>query len=211
MKYKQIVKRETKVMFLIVAVLLVIVLGVSYAMFMQVNDNTNNQIVNTGTLQIEYASSNGYISNNTYSELIPMADSDGLEQKGYEFSVKNTGSLPVTYSVYLYVNKNDYNSDKEASKVNGGLFEDLSYLKYNIQTNNDNNTEINKISDLENKTEDGIIKYKIYSGSVEVTENINTHKLKIWLDENIDASNIGKYVYLKLEVSGYVSGQEPEA
>ena len=103
MKYTKIIKKEIKVMVVVVVVLLLVVLGVSYALFMQVTDNTNNQVVTTGSLQIEYASTNGYIENDTYKELLPMSNDQGLLQSGYEFSVKNTGSLQVTYNVYLYV------------------------------------------------------------------------------------------------------------
>ena len=195
MKYLNIIKRETKVMIVIVILLLMVVLGVSYALFMQVTDNTNNQVVTTGTLQVEYASTNGYITGNTYNELLPMSNDLGLQQTGYEFSVKNTGNLPVTYNVFMYINYDSYNADKNSGAISGDLFEDLSLINYNLQTNSDANTEINKLSEQTNKEENGLRKYNIYSGSVESNNSINTHKLRIWLDEETDTTNIGKYIY----------------
>lgn len=209
MKYTKIIKRETKIMIMVVMVMIVIVLGVSYALFMQVTDNSNNQVVTTGTLQVEYASSNGYIINSSYKELIPMSNDKGLEQSGYSFSVKNTGSLPVTYKVYLYINETDYNNDVANKKISGELFRDMNSINYNIQTNKDGNNSISKISDMSVKNDSGISKYEIYTGTVKENNSMNSHILKLWLDDNLDDSNIGKYIYLKLEVASYITGQEP--
>lgn len=210
MKYTKIIKRETKIMIGIVVVLVVIVLGVSYSLFMQVNSNTNNQVVTTGTLQVEYASSNGFITNDTYKDIVPISNDAALTQKGYEFSVKNTGSLPVAYQVYLYVNKSDYEADKASGNVTGDLFEETGLIKFNLQTNSNGNNDINKLAEQMNKTENGMIKYRIYSGTIPENNSIDTHNLKIWLDEDMDTSYIGKNIYLKLEVNSYVNGQEPQ-
>lgn len=211
MKYTKIIKKEIKVMVVVVVVLLLVVLGVSYALFMQVTDNTNNQVVTTGSLQIEYASTNGYIENDTYKELLPMSNDQGLLQSGYEFSVKNTGSLPVAYNVYLYLNEEEYNKDVQAGTISGSLFEDLSLIHYNLQTNDDGNKDINILSEQTIKEEDGITKYILHSDEVSSkTNTINNHKLRIWLSEDVDVAEIGKYIYLKLEVTSYVKGQEPK-
>ena len=211
MKYTNIIKKEIKVMLVVVVILLVVVLGVSYALFMQVTDNTNNQVVTTGSLQIEYASTNGYIENDTYKELLPMSNDQGLLQSGYEFSVKNTGSLPVAYNVYLYVNEEEYNKDVQAGTISGSLFDNLSLIHYNLQTNDDGNKDINILSEQTIKEEDGIAKYILHSDEVSSkTNTINNHKLRIWLSEDIDVAEIGKYIYLKLEVTSYVKGQEPK-
>jgi len=209
MKYTKIIKKEIKVMIVVVVILLLVVLGVSYALFMQVTDNTNNQVVTTGSLQIEYASTNGYIENDTYKELLPMSNDQGLLQSGYEFNVKNTGSLPVAYNVYLYINEEEYNKDIEAGTISGSLFDNLSLIHYNLQTNDDGNTDINILSEQTIKEEDGITKYILHSDEVSSKTNaINNHKLRIWLSEDADVEEIGKYIYLKLEVTSYVKGQE---
>lgn len=209
MKYTKIIKRETKIMIAVVIVMLIVVLGVSYALFMQVTDNTNNQVITTGTLQVEYASSNGYITSDNYDELIPMSNDKGLLQKGYSFSVKNTGNLPVTYKVYLFINEDDYNNDKANKKVSGDLFSDLSLIKYNIETNKINDGEVKKVNEMPLDSSSGISKYEIYTGTVSSNASLNNHILRIWLDEDLDVSNIGKYIYLKLEVASYITGQEP--
>ena len=210
MKYLNIIKRETRIMIIVVIILLVVVLGVSYAMFMQVTDNTNNQVVTTGTLQVEYASSNGYIENETYKELIPMSNDQGLLQTGYEFSVKNTGTLPVTYQVFMYVNYEGFNEDKAAGKITGDIFEQTELIKFNLQKNDDGNKTVNKLSEHKIFKDGEIQKYVLSETTLENENDIDNYKLRIWLDEDVDLTNIGKYVYLKVEVSSYITGQEQE-
>ncbi len=213
MKYTSIVKRETKVMIGVIAILLIVVLGTSYALFMRVNSNSNNQVVTTGTLQVEYASENGYISSNEYTEIVPMSNNVALTKEGFQFSVKNTGNIPVTYQAFLYINYEAYEEDLAANKISGSLFDNLSLLKLNIKINDDNNTDILKLADIKTKKKENInnrevVKYQIYKGTINAND-INAHVLRLWMDEEADISEIGKYVYLKLDVSGYVEGQEP--
>ena len=206
MKFDTIVKKQTKKLILVVVILLVISLGVSYAFYMKVSSNTTDQVVTTGTLEINYGSSNGYINNNSYPDLMPMTDSEGITQTGYTFTVKNNGNLPVAYQVYLYVNEAGYNSDSPG----GTLLTDLSKLKYNLTTNSAQNTSSYRITDLASKEESGITKYKLKEEQVINSNQTNTHVLRLWLGDDIDSSLVGKYIYLKIEVQSYVNGQQQE-
>ena len=58
MNYKKLFKRETKVIAYVVIALTLIVIGTSYALFLQVNNNRDNQVVTAGSLVIEYAKGN---------------------------------------------------------------------------------------------------------------------------------------------------------
>ena len=202
MNYTKVIRRETKVMALVVAVLVILVTGASYAMFMRVNSGQNNQVVKTGDLRILYESTNGYINGNTYPEIMPLTNTEGLAQTGYNFSVENVGSLNATYAVYLYVDQAGYVSDNP----NGALFDDVNSIKLNLQKNSDGNTNVTTLGNQYKKEESGIDKYELYAG--DLNPNVkDTFKLKIWLDEKVDVEHIGKYVYLKLEVQGNVTGQ----
>lgn len=210
MKYTNIIKRETKVLVGVVIVLVVMVLGVSYSMFIQNKSSRDNQVVKVGTLQVEYSSRNGYITGGTYSEIVPKSDTTALGEASYDFSVKNTGTYSVTYNVYLFVNEEDFNKDKAAGKVSENLFNDLENLKYNIKTNSNNNSTVLAVGNQNFITENGIKKYKIAQSTLANKNDIDNHSLRLWLSENTSASEIGKYIYLKLEVASYVSGQEPQ-
>ena len=202
MNYTKVIKRETKVMAIVVAVLVVLVTGVSYSMFMKVNSSEGNEVVTTGDLRITYASTNGYINGNTYPEILPLTNTEGLAQTGYEFSVENTGSLASNYAVYLYVDSQGYQNDNP----NGALFDDVNSIKLNFKTNSAQNNNVTLLGYQYKKTEENIDKYELYSGTLS-TGATDTHTLKVWLDEKVDVEHIGKYVYLKLEVQGNVAGQ----
>ena len=206
MKYTKIIKRETKVMAVIVVVLLVLVLGASYALFLRVASSQNNQVVKTGTLQVSYDSTNGYLNGNTYPDLLPMSDENGLLQSGYSFSVKNTGNLKTEYTVYIYVDQESFDRDHSGES----LFADLNSLRYNFRVNSDTNTTVSTIGAQTKVTEDGIDKYELYTGSVEGTNSQNNHVFRVWLDPSMATSNIGKYVYLKLEVQSGVDTTLPK-
>ncbi|MBE6161734.1 MAG: hypothetical protein E7158_05915 [Firmicutes bacterium] len=206
MKFDRIVKKQTKTLTLVVVILLVLSLGISYAFYMKTSSNKTDQVVTSGTLEINYGSTNGYISNNSYPDILPMSDSEGLLQTGYTFTVKNNGNLPVAYQVYLYVNEAGYNQDSPE----GTLLTDLSKLKYNLTTNSAQNTSSYRITDLASKEESGITKYKLKEEQVINSNQTNTHVLRLWLGEDIDSSLVGKYIYLKIEVQSYVNGQQQE-
>lgn len=205
MNYTKIIRKETKVMIVIVSILTAIIIGSSYAMFMKVNSGTKSQVVQTGDLKIAYESTNGYLNGNVYPEIMPLTNEEGLSQTGYEFSVENIGSLQMRYAVYLYVDRASY----EADNPNGALYEDVNSIKYNMTTNSVTNTNVTKMSYQYMKNESGIDKYELYVGSLNPGAK-DRHNLKVWLDEKVDVEHIGKYVYLKLEVQGNVTGQREE-
>ena len=209
MKYTKIIRKETKVMVLVVALLLVAVLGMSYAFFMRVDENADDQVVTTGTLEITYQSTNGYITNDSYDDILPMSNNEGLALQGYNFSVRNTGNLKTAYQVYLYIDTQAYQEDYNAGRINKQLFNQIDKIKYNIRTNNTENNNINYLNKTCYKQDNGITKYSLYSGNLN-KQGEDTHTLRIWLDESLEESEINKYIYLKLEVISYVAGQENE-
>lgn len=216
MNYTNIIKRQNRAMIIIVFVLVLAVLGVSYAVFMQVGSNTNNQVITAGVLKIEYASTNGYI-NGSNSTIVPKSNDKAFEEAGYNFSVKNTGTLPVTYQVYLYINYDEYEKDKAAGTIKGNIFEKLEYLKYSLNTNNNKKNKISKLASVKKYVDETLVetsklvrKYQIYEGTLSGNQTIDNHNLRLWLDEDADLDQINRYVYLKLEVNSYVTGQNPE-
>jgi hypothetical protein len=90
MDYKQVIKRETKIIALSVIGMCLIIISTSYALFFKVNTSTNNQVVETGTLTTTF--SNG---DTLTTAVTPQSDAEGLATTGYSFSVTNTGTLPI--------------------------------------------------------------------------------------------------------------------
>ncbi len=102
-KVGSVLKTETKVIAYIVICLVIIVLGVSYALFFEVKGNEKNQIVKAGTLEFSYAKGS-QINNDTNSDcFIPMSSEEALSHSEceYKISITNTGTLPGNYNIKL--------------------------------------------------------------------------------------------------------------
>ena len=102
-KVGSVLKTESKVIAYVVICLVIIVLGISYALFFEVKGNEKNQIVKAGTLEFTYANGS-QITNATNSDcFIPMSNEEALTHSEceYKISITNTGTLPGNYSINL--------------------------------------------------------------------------------------------------------------
>lgn len=220
MNYKNIFKRETKVFAYVVICLTFVVIGVSYAMFLQVNKNTENQVVETGSLVITYKNGNGEVinesgSNNTVitnsSCLEPMGDDDAtiMPECAYRLNILNKGTLPATYKLVMYNNS--------AELPQGGTFVDHSLIRIGLKKGTStlnpigtyNLNEIKHTTETTSETAQNNIRYILDEGTLEAGTDI-TYSVQAWLNEALATSAVsGQYVYLKLEVSGVVKEDTP--
>ena len=102
-KIGSVLKTESKVIAYVVICLVIIVLGISYALFFEVKGNEKNQIVKAGTLEFTYANGS-QITNATNSDcFIPMNNEEALTHSEceYKISIRNAGTLPGNYSINL--------------------------------------------------------------------------------------------------------------
>ena len=107
LSFKNIFQRETKLATYIIVCCTILVLGISYAVFFQVNQNSNNQVVEAGDLTFTYQDGNQITSSSKSSCFEPMSDDEaGLFSSNcaYQFSVQNTGSLMGSYTLTLTAN-----------------------------------------------------------------------------------------------------------
>lgn len=208
MNYKKVFKRETKVIALVVVCMAIVLIGGSYALFFKVNHNSNNQIVEAGSLIIQYGNGN-VITVNEEDEsncLLPVKDDKGASDAGCKFtlSVHNTGTLPMNYQLLIYNDQDSIPTD--------GIFVDHNYIKHtlskkvsNQNTSDESNIIINDkkaIGTIAEQTQDN--KTILETSRIQPNETIE-FTLKIWIDENAPVDIIGQYVYLKLDVSGEVN------
>lgn len=207
MNYKKIFKRETKVVAYVVICLTLIVMGTSYALFLQVNNNTNNQVVTAGSLTITYSGGNTVTVDDTAETncLMPQSDADGGGSGGCKFtlSITNTGTLPMQYDLLIY--------DNTSEAPNGVTFVDHSLIRhslkkqYTVANKNETVTTANSLGDLSkyNSTEKRILETSV----IDAGETI-TFALNVWIDESASSDIVGQYVYLKLDVIGTVYEEE---
>ena len=182
--YTQVIKKQTQIIALSVFVMVIGILGVSYALFMKV-DQSEEQTIQSGSLIMQLSAYNGstvITDNNT-----PIEDSEGLLSKGYSFSVTNNGTLPITYYIALYDNPDDTSTNK----VN------YDYIKVSL----DNGTPFT-LGSITTKDSAGrsILKQDISLAP----DKYDTHNIKIWLDEDTPESEIGKTISLKIYAYGEV-------
>ena len=104
LSFKNIFQRETKLATYIIACCTILVLGISYAVFFQVNQNSNNQVVEAGDLTFTYQDGNQITNANDNFCFEPMSDDEANlygSECTYQFSVQNTGSLMGSYTLTL--------------------------------------------------------------------------------------------------------------
>lgn len=224
MDYKKIFKRETKTIVYVVVCLTLVVVAASYAMFLQVDNNSDNQVMETGSLVITYTNKNGQtitesdvITNSACLE--PMTDDEAEGMSGdcsYYLNIFNRGSLPAMYRLVVYNNVKDLPS--------GGTFVNHNVMKisvkkgnngvYNPVTNLDKTSpfllgELGHSDDTQFETAQNDIKYVLDTGTLEANGDIS-YNVQAWINEDLATQNLkDQYVYLKLEVTGIVDGEAP--
>ncbi len=184
MNYTSVIRKQTKVIAISVFVMVIGIIGTSYALFMKV-DQSEEQTVQSGSLIMQLSAYDGSTvisTNNT-----PIDDNEGLLTKGYSFSVTNNGTLPITYYIALYDNPDDTSTNK----VN------YDYIKVSL----DNGTPFT-LGSITTKDSAGrsILKQDISLAP----DKYDTHNIKIWLDEDTPESEIGKTISLKIYAYGEV-------
>lgn len=212
MNYKNIVKRETKVIAYVVICLTLVVIGVSYAMFLQVNKNTDNQVVETGSLVVTYKNGNGeevssgdVVTNNWCLE--PMSDDEAamMSECTYKLNILNRGSLPASYKLIIYNNVDGLEG--------GQTFVDHSLIRLGLKKGNEtlesvgtfNLNEVKHTDETAGETAQNNIHYILDEGILEAGDDI-TYSVQTWLNDELATQAVGgQYVYLKLEVNSVVS------
>ena len=169
--------------------LLIITIGVTYAVFTYTKEGTTDNVVTTGTLKFLYTENNTNGNGISITEAEPISDTKGKELVGdknvFDFKVEgtNTGNEVIPYEVTLR---------KKATSTMG---EDniKVYLQDGIdQTELLTPTLYSKL--IQTTTDVGNnVEKSIYKGEVAGNTNnyLKTFRLMMWLDENADLSIIG--------------------
>ncbi len=178
-------KRSIYVLFL----LLVFIIGISYA-WLQITltgDKKNTVTVGTLSLKLDDKASEGIDIDNA----VPLSDETGLKTKSYKFELENNGTIVSNYTVYL--------DDLELEEGKVRLPD--QYVKYTLIKNGKESspallsttgTNPNRILD---------------SGKLKVGEK-NTYELKVWIDSNADNSIMGMTFLTKIRVEATQEGME---
>ena len=168
MKIKDIIKKQTTIIAIAVILVTIAVIGVSYAIFFNVNKNTDDQVITAGNLELTVSG----ISALTLTE--PMTTADGLASNPISYTVVNKDSnLPASYTLYIY--------------AGSGNNIPLSSIK--VSTDGSSSTVLSSLTPT--ISEGGTTYYQIDTGSLAAAASSTTTKtLRIWIDEDLVADEI---------------------
>lgn len=162
-----------------ILLLLILIIGSTYAWFkLKVTSATSN-IINAGGIQIELKE----FDDNTIllQNQVPISDTRGLQTKEYIFELKNNGK-DKRYTIYL---------DDLALNTDEVRMDDKN-VKYNIMKNNQSlKTELLSLT--------GTNPNRIIETGIISKETIN-YKLRLWIDKNASNDVMGTVFYAKLRV-----------
>ena len=82
---------------LLAVILVIVVIGVSYAAYRFLGKGEKTNTITLGSLELTLREGNMINLENTY----PVTDEEGLAMTGYDFTLTNTGTASVNYKIYL--------------------------------------------------------------------------------------------------------------
>ena len=183
MKIKDIIKKQTTIIAIAVILVTLAVIGISYALFFQVNTNTVNQEITAGTLTltVSFTPSEG-------EKIEPITTAEGLTSEPINYTVNNGGNLPANYILYI-----------------GGTSKNtipLSSIKYSI----DGTSSAVVTSGASITGDDGLTYYQFDSSSLTAGGTSEQKQLRVWVDEDlvsdeINNGNLNLQLYIVSEVN----------
>ena len=195
MDFIKMFKRQTLIITISIIGLSVILLGTSYALFFRTNQSTENQVLSTGTLNVEFQNPSASIT----ADLYPKFASEVGNADTYNFTVRNTGTLPMIYELTISndaesSNSNALNHDYLMISFDGGAPTILSSLP--------------RTADTASETNQNNIKYVLLADdTLAATGNANSskqHNVKIWMIPDTPVEYSGKTVNLEVSANGVV-------
>lgn len=186
-------KKQTLIILISVIGISIVLLGTSYALFFRTNQSTREQVVSTGTLVVDIPSPQSSLT----ADLQPKFDSEIGNNDTYTFTVRNTGTLPISYEIILSsdTDENLSNSlDHKYIKVafDGGTPQLLSQLP--------------RTSDTESASNQNDVKYVLLPNETLAANNgtapTATHYIQLWLVPDTPVEYTNKTVNLEISVNG---------
>ena len=166
-------KNKKYILLLIISIIVILVVGITYAWLTQTLDGNKIQSMRVGTFKLSLLEGNSL----SLQSAEFMSDEDGLKQDGFTFTVENTGKFTGSYSVYL--DDDSISSDQ--------IRLDDKFIKYNLEVNGTKN----------NST--ALSSRKIYDGSLDRGKK-DTFTLRIWLNKDVNGDIGGKVFKVKLRI-----------
>jgi len=172
------IRNKQVVVSLFVIGLILMVVGISYAMYTFTGTGTKENVITTGQITVEFAEQNNILIQNRYPETdtVGIASTDEKSQMTFTVSSNIAGVATVNYAVGL-------------AEIEEGATLTEDYIKINLTKNGSaatgfTTTTGNTIKSFENETfSDLIPSHVIARGTVSGTQT-DTYTLKAWIHED---------------------------
>ena len=188
MNYKDIVKKQSFIIMISVIVMGVILLGTSFALFNDNKKSTNEQVITSGTFNLDFSTSEITPVTGT---ITPQSES---EANVFTLKIKNNGNLQANYYV-RFKTKDNNTLEHQYIKVKVDDFPTYTFAA------------VPKTKATKDETDPNKIEYNIGDARLDPNETV-THNIKVWIDENAPASIVGKTLSIDLSVVGIVADSE---
>lgn len=183
---------KQQVFFMVLSVIMVsLVLGGSaYAVFTSLSVSDYNT-VKMGALELSYEEDESSVINleSTY----PISDEEGEASKGYDFSIRNTGTLASKYVVYIGSDSAVISSENCSENL-------IDYKDIKVNVNNGTTTTLNSYATGQYDTS-GYELYKLEEGTLQPGET-KKFNIKMWINIDADNSVLGKHFHGKVVING---------
>ncbi len=176
MKVKDIIKRQTTMIALAVIVVVVATLSVSYAIFFDVSQNKNDQVITAGSLSLTLSGIT------ELKELDVTSDESGKTGKSISYTLENKGNLPATYKIYIYASADSVSNIVDQVSVYAPSTSGANDVKKLINLDSNGTEGLT----LDNCTGTGNLckLFLLDSGTVAANTNESQKKLYIWVSED---------------------------
>ena len=182
--FNQIIKSNVRLTILSVIAVIMLVTGMSYALYPREDYNSTNQVITVGTFDANLSSTSGPI---TLSNIYPESEPSGST---YSFTIQDSGEYPINFTVYLTDAttslKNSSNAYDAYTTFDSNYY---SYINYKFDNGNTQNLGA-VLSDGKFIIDTGILA----SGASE------THTLQFWLSEFAPNEVIGSVLSLNVNM-----------
>ncbi len=176
-------KRELIITIVSILSITVLSLGGAFAVFTTSNKTEKYNVIKAGTLDIIFSAD----SDNTINlnGQFPKSDSEGLASTPYTFTIENTGTLAVDYTVAILDDEEMINQDNCSTvQLN------KNYVKYSL-----NGVSAGFLSDL--ATNHYVIDTSILAAGAK-----RTYTIRAWIGDNANNDVFKKHFHGKIVVEG---------
>ena len=94
---KYLIKRNKKILIVAIAIILILLIGITYASLRTTLEGQEEYVIRAGSLDLVLDEGNELI----LEKVIPIEDSEGQSLNGFSFSLTNNGNIETDYKIYL--------------------------------------------------------------------------------------------------------------